>query len=393
MSPVTSLVLLLASSYVSSLVAPELYSDTSIVGPEIDEELAKPGTIPEKPGSCPAEVDYPKCNPLTVKFKPECFTDKDCNGTRKCCTSGCTQRCLLPLEGTIPEKPGSCPAEVDYPKCDALTVKVKPECFTDKDCNGTRKCCTSGCTQRCLLPLEAKLNRCPCFDDSRCIFAKPSPYECHSDSQCQGTDRCCFTKCQFKCVPTETVKPGQCPAPKKKIIARACTKDCDCTGDKKCCEQKGLKCVTPEKEHPGVCPNGLQDLSCSHLNKTLCSRDSDCLPEQKCCLSHGNILQCTAVKNEKPGSCPIPITRCKTPLPKPLCNSDRDCLGQQKCCTPVCRQQCTDPDPNIREKECPVVATFVKCGPYPPAECADDSKCGPGQKCCDVGCRIACTDV
>ncbi|CAJ0936469.1 unnamed protein product, partial [Ranitomeya imitator] len=50
--------------------------------------------------------------------------------------------------------------------------------------------------------------------------------------------------------------------------------------------------------HPGVCPTGLQDLSCSYLNKTLCSRDSDCLPEQKCCLSHGNILQCTAVKNE-----------------------------------------------------------------------------------------------
>ncbi|XP_077148043.1 uncharacterized protein LOC143808832 [Ranitomeya variabilis] len=339
MSPVAGLVLLLASSYVSSLVTPKLDSDTSIVGYNgTDEELAKPGGgFPEKPGSCPADVDYPKCNPL---------------------------------------------------------IKVKPECFKDKDCKGARKCCSSGCTQRCLLPVQPKLNPCPCSDDSTCIYVKPLPYECHSDSQCQGTDRCCFTKCRYQCTPTVTVKPGQCPAPKKKIIAMACTQDSDCTGDKKCCEQKGLKCVKPEKEHPGVCPNGLQDLSCSYLNKTLCSRDSDCLPEEKCCLSHGNILQCTAVKNEKPGSCPIPLTRCMAPIEEPLCNSDRDCLGQQKCCTPWCRQQCTNPDPNVPEKKCPVVATLIACKlPYPPSKCGENGKCGPGQKCCDVGCRMACTDV
>ncbi|CAJ0955995.1 unnamed protein product, partial [Ranitomeya imitator] len=110
--------------------------------------------------------------------------------------------------------------------------------------------------------------------------------------------------------------------------------------------KRRVKFEGKQEEHPGVCPTGLQDLSCSYLNKTLCSRDSDCLPEQKCCLSHGNILQCTAVKNEKPGSCPITRARCLLPFVKPLCNSDRDCLGQQKCCTPLCLRQCTDPVPS-----------------------------------------------
>ncbi|XP_073529713.1 uncharacterized protein [Phyllobates terribilis] len=339
MSPVTGLVLLLASSFVSSSVVTDHYSDTTVVGPDTDEGLAKPGKFPEKPGTCPADVDYPTCNPL---------------------------------------------------------IKVKPECYKDKDCNGMKKCCYSGCNQRCLLPIQAKRNPCPCFDDSRCIYVKPLPYECHSDSQCQGTERCCFSNCRYQCTPTVTVKPGQCPAPKKKIIGKACTKDSDCSRNKKCCQQKGLKCVAPEQEHPGVCPTGLQDLSCSHLNKTLCSRDSDCLPEEKCCLSRGNILQCQKVKSKKPGSCPIPLTRCKLPMPPPLCESDKDCLGEQKCCTPWCRQECTKAiiTNEVPEKKCPVVYTIVKCQePYPPAECGGDRECGPRQKCCDVGCRIACTDV
>ncbi|KAG8546146.1 hypothetical protein GDO81_019687, partial [Engystomops pustulosus] len=95
-------------------------------------------------------------------------------------------------------------------------------------------------------------------------------------------------------------------------------------------------------DHPGVCPTSLENLSCIFLNKTLCNRDSDCPKDQKCCLS-GDVLRCQVVNNEKSGSCPIPVTRCKTPLPKPLCTSDRDCPGDKKCCSPECQRKCTDP--------------------------------------------------
>ncbi|KAM4043589.1 uncharacterized protein ACNLHF_013828 [Anomaloglossus baeobatrachus] len=332
MSPVTGLVLLLASSYVSSLVSPEYGADDSLPGHDTDEEWA----THEKPGSCPADVDFPKCNP---------------------------------------------------------NITYTPECQKDKNCTGARKCCDSGCTKRCLLPLQEKVNPCPCFDNSKCIYMRPAPAECHSDSQCQGTDRCCFSNCRDQCTPTVQVKPGQCPAPKKGVTGKACTKDSDCLGTKKCCEQNGLKCVTPEKEHPGVCPTGLADLTCPYLNKKQCRRDSDCQPKEKCCLS-GNTLQCQAVKSVKPGSCPIPLVRCMTPLPKPLCYSDKDCLGEMKCCSPWCRQQCTDPDPKTPVKKCPVVNTLVACKqPYPPALCGGDSDCVPGQMCCNVGCRMACTPV
>ncbi|XP_069584681.1 WAP four-disulfide core domain protein 8-like [Ranitomeya imitator] len=284
MSPVTSLVLLLTFSYLSSSVVLEYDSDPTVVKHGTYE-----GSTREKPGTCPLDVDYPTCNP-TVDYVPECRTDKECKGPRKCCWSGC------------------------------------------------RKCC--------LLPLQPKLNPCPYFDHSICIRVRPLPAECHNDNQCQGTDRCCCANCRRQCTPTEKVKPGQCPAPKKKIIATSCTKDHDCIGDKKCCKEKGLKCVKPEQEHPGVCPISLEQLSCIYLNMTLCKRDSDCPPNKKCCLTEDNNLQCQKVKNEIP------------------------------------------------EKECPVVATLVRCEePYAAPECHGDCDCRPGQRCCDVGCRMACRDL
>ncbi|XP_040282883.1 WAP four-disulfide core domain protein 3-like isoform X1 [Bufo bufo] len=252
---------------------------------------------------------------------------------------------ILPIPVFDFEKPGTCPADVDYPRCDNPAIHYLPDCNQDQDCEGEKKCCFSGCKNRCLLPLQVKKDSCPYFNHSICVHVRPSPSECHSDDQCQGTDRCCCSGCNRRCVPTVTVKPGQCPAPKKtcfKIDSAQCKTDSSCTRNKKCCDRCGLKCVTPEQEHDGVCPTSIENLSCLTFYKALCNRDSDCPRKQKCCLSD-NTLQCQAVKNEKPGSCPIPSTRCKTPLPAPLCTSDRVCPGDKKCCTPLCTQECTDP--------------------------------------------------
>ncbi|KAM4041094.1 uncharacterized protein ACNLHF_012278 isoform 2-T2 [Anomaloglossus baeobatrachus] len=280
MSPGIGLVLLLASICVSSLVAQEYGPDGSLQGYDSYDGVSKP----EKPGSCPADVDFPICNP---------------------------------------------------------NVTYTPECEKDKNCTGARKCCYSGCTKRCLLPLQEKLNPCPHFNHSICIYVRPMASDCHNDKQCQGPDRCCCINCRHQCTKTVKVKSGQCPAPKKGFYGKSCTKDSDCTGTKKCCEQNGLKCVPPDQEHAGVCPISLENLSCTDVNNTLCRGDSDCPLEQKCCLTGENDLQCQNVTSGK---------------------------------------------------ERPVVTSLVVCKRFV-IECGGDGDCSPGQKCCNDGCRTACTEV
>ncbi|KAM4041095.1 uncharacterized protein ACNLHF_012278 isoform 3-T3 [Anomaloglossus baeobatrachus] len=188
-----------------------------------------------------------------------------------------------------------------------------------------------------------KLNPCPHFNHSICIYVRPMASDCHNDKQCQGPDRCCCINCRHQCTKTVKVKSGQCPAPKKGFYGKSCTKDSDCTGTKKCCEQNGLKCVPPDQEHAGVCPISLENLSCTDVNNTLCRGDSDCPLEQKCCLTGENDLQCQNVTSEKPGMCPIPAVRCRKPSKSCGCTSDKECPGDKKCCTLWCRPECTDP--------------------------------------------------
>ncbi|MEE6521077.1 hypothetical protein FKM82_019110, partial [Ascaphus truei] len=82
-------------------------------------------------------------------------------------------------------------------------MKKTSGCEWDGDCDGKAKCCYSGCSKRCLLPLEDKTGSCPYFNSSTCRNVKPFPDECHSDDQCHGSDRCCCFNCRRQCVPTE----------------------------------------------------------------------------------------------------------------------------------------------------------------------------------------------
>ncbi|XP_072264808.1 uncharacterized protein [Pyxicephalus adspersus] len=148
------------------------------------------------------------------------------------------------------EKPGTCPADVDYPRCEGSTLGMENECGIDKKCQGKKKCCFSGCRRRCLLPLDAKENPCPYHNDTECIHVKPAPFECHEDKQCQGTDRCCNKNCRLQCVPTMKEKPGKCPIPITRCAypppPPKCLSDHSCPGNLKCCTPKcGLECTKP----------------------------------------------------------------------------------------------------------------------------------------------------
>ncbi|XP_018430196.1 PREDICTED: whey acidic protein-like [Nanorana parkeri] len=89
-----------------------------------------------------------------------------------------------------------CPLDVDYPKCGP--VKVEDQCKKDTDCEGRRKCCTSGCKKLCLMTLKVKSGRCPSYEHSLCNSEQPIPHECHRDDQCPGSHKCCY-QCRRQC--------------------------------------------------------------------------------------------------------------------------------------------------------------------------------------------------
>ncbi|XP_040204008.1 antileukoproteinase-like [Rana temporaria] len=144
-------------------------------------------------------------------------------------------------------KPGTCPANVDYPDEGSM---LQNTCTTDQDCQDTRKCCYSGGRRQCLLPLDAKEDSCPIFNPLECVTVKPARSECHSDDQCQGTERCCNYWCRMACTPTVPVKPGTCPISlvhcEYPPPTSTCQIDSDCLGNQKCCiPECGLACSDP----------------------------------------------------------------------------------------------------------------------------------------------------
>ncbi|XP_063775521.1 antileukoproteinase-like isoform X2 [Pseudophryne corroboree] len=84
-----------------------------------------------------------------------------------------------------------------------------------------------------------------------------------------------------------------------------------------------------------VCPHN------PNYTKPECGSDWDCDGNQKCC-SYLCRKQCRNPV-EKPGSCPIPFTRCAGPPPRGDCTTDSQCGGTKKCCTPYCTQTCVEP--------------------------------------------------
>ncbi|XP_006881791.1 PREDICTED: antileukoproteinase [Elephantulus edwardii] len=105
------------------------------------------------------------------------------------------------------------------------------------------------------MPLKAGL--CPRNKPAQC-FRQETP-ECTTDWQCEGKKRCCHDTCGIKCldpVSTRTSdkeKVGKCPKANGQCmmlnIPNYCERDWQCEGNFKCCHGMcGKVCVAPVKE-------------------------------------------------------------------------------------------------------------------------------------------------
>ncbi|KAM9316952.1 uncharacterized protein PAF06_008045 isoform 2-T2 [Gastrophryne carolinensis] len=164
---------------------------------------------------------------------------------------------------------------------------------------------------------------------------------------------------------------------------------------------KGIKPGTYDSEikrpgeKPGECVVYMTLIACKEDKNPNCTSDWDCEGSQKCC----NVackIKCDDPK-PKPGSCPIPQTRCAPPFPIPKCKNDYDCDGKQKCCTPWCGKECTDPDvcdgqPPNRPGSCPPNNMMCLPNKKDVNKCEKDCQCPEGQKCCP-GCGNMCVPI
>ncbi|KAI5216107.1 antileukoproteinase [Manis pentadactyla] len=97
-------------------------------------------------------------------------------------------------------KAGVCP----YRRPAQCFVYEKPECHSDWQCPGKKKCCPDICGIKCLEPVNIwkpgrKPGRCPVVF-GQCMMLHP-PNHCEADGQCQGDLKCCKGMCGKVCVP------------------------------------------------------------------------------------------------------------------------------------------------------------------------------------------------
>ncbi|KFD45305.1 hypothetical protein M513_13819, partial [Trichuris suis] len=300
------------------------------VGKECVRPVQKPGPS-AKPGTCPP---YPFGPVGAALF---CQTDYDCQGIQKCCMTKVGYECTAPMEHSQdPNKPGECPAEP------AFAGKAL-FCRSDKDCDGSEKCCVTKVGKECVKPVQkpgpsAKPGTCPPYP----MGPVGAALFCQTDHDCQGTKKCCMTKVGYDCTAPmeesqEMNKPGECPAePPFSGRALFCRSDKDCDGPEKCCVTKvGKECVKPVQKpgpsaKPGTCPPypfGFAGLA------MFCQTDFDCKGTLKCCMTSVG-YNCTLPVEEshevnKPGECPAEPAFAGKAL---FCRSDKDCDGSEKCC-------------------------------------------------------------
>ncbi|XP_070554198.1 balbiani ring protein 3-like isoform X2 [Ptychodera flava] len=351
----------------------------------------------QKPGQCPA-VEQGVAS-ICVEA---CSSDEECDGDQKCCSNGCGHACVKP---EYEPKPGQCPAVPEG--TGGICVE---DCSSDKDCEGTKKCCSNGCGHTCITPEPEvvgpmqKPGQCPAVEGGVvgiCVEA------CSSDEECDGDKKCCSTGCGHACVEPEPEvvgpmqKPGQCPAVGEGGVAGICVEDCssdeECDGDKKCCSNGcGHACVEPEPEvigpmqKPGQCPATEEGVAGFCVEA--CSSDEECDGDQKCC-SNGCGHACVKPEYEpKPGQCPA-VPEGTGGICVEDCSSDKDCEGAEKCCSNGCGHTCITPEPEVvgpmqKPGQCPAVEGGV-VGICVEA-CSSDEECDGDQKCCSNGCGHAC---
>nr|XP_048296951.1 antileukoproteinase [Myodes glareolus] len=99
-----------------------------------------------KSGACPSRKPV-KC---LRREKPECDSDWQCLGEKRCCQVRCGFKCIdpLPIRRPVRTKPGRCP------KVQGRCLMLNPpnKCERDGQCEGNYKCCQGMCGKICVLP-------------------------------------------------------------------------------------------------------------------------------------------------------------------------------------------------------------------------------------------------
>ena len=119
----------------------ELVSNVGILAtfPEVGKGVGQNGTCPPpwkgKTGICDRMAD-------------SCSIDAMCQGTDKCCFSGCQRMCVKPIEYSQGVKPGTCPKP--WKGIDGICDRRGDTCDTDQSCRGNKKCCFNGCQKECV---------------------------------------------------------------------------------------------------------------------------------------------------------------------------------------------------------------------------------------------------
>uniref|UniRef100_A0A673SNZ7 WAP domain-containing protein n=1 Tax=Suricata suricatta TaxID=37032 RepID=A0A673SNZ7_SURSU len=94
------------------------------------------------------------CPELSSSEEDSCIvscTDDSCpQGTQCCPTSPCSRSCVVPIMAPL-QKTGSCP-QVQVPLSSEPCTETT-DCSSDSQCEGSKKCCPSVCTLRCLDPI------------------------------------------------------------------------------------------------------------------------------------------------------------------------------------------------------------------------------------------------
>uniref|UniRef100_A0A8C2VKF9 Secretory leukocyte peptidase inhibitor n=1 Tax=Chinchilla lanigera TaxID=34839 RepID=A0A8C2VKF9_CHILA len=99
-----------------------------------------------KAGACPRRKQA-----MCLRYEePECNSDWQCPGKKRCCPNFCGISCLDPINisKSARKKRGKCPVV----KAECLMLNPPNFCEKDSQCEGNLKCCKGMCGKTCVLP-------------------------------------------------------------------------------------------------------------------------------------------------------------------------------------------------------------------------------------------------
>ncbi|VDO25270.1 unnamed protein product, partial [Haemonchus placei] len=277
-------------------------------------------------GRCPPTA--PLLHNLTV-CGFSCRSDGDCQNTEKCCYDGCGLHCK------DLSSPSSANSTSLFDECSPIipifsgpeeNPCYKNQCTSDDECVGVQKCCSDGCSKKCLYPENG--SACVQAKSALQMIGQSERIQCRPDGsfeevQCDSEFCWCVNDLGVEVEGTRSSEniPPNCKTPLAKPI----------TTLNRRVPIFFNEYSTEPRWSPGTCPPTIaSNGDCSRH----CLIDEQCPSSQKCCFN-GCGLSCVArIQHE------VRSYRGKDPE----CMTDGDCSALRKCCSDGCTRRCTAPD-------------------------------------------------